>query len=371
MADNQAPETPPETLPPLQTIYFYLCSDCNLACRHCWISPKYQQKGTSESALDHILFNDIITRARPLGLQRVKLTGGEPLIHPHIIEILKYIQDAQLSLTMETNGIAMTSEIAGLIHECTKPFCSVSIDGIKGTHDSIRGVKGSFEQACRGAEFISGAGVPLQIIMTVMRFNKDEIESVTSLAKDLGAKSIKFNFVQPTERGELMHSRGETLTVPELIDLGEWMQNDLRKTAGISVFSSLPLAFRPLGMMFADPQGDCGVCGIHSILGVLSNGSYALCGIGESINELTFGDARKVDLVEVWSHNPVLKEIREHLPRDLKGVCAECVMKWRCLGSCIAQNYYSSGDLLSDFWFCHSAHEHGLFPVSRRIPARI
>lgn len=356
---------------PLNSIYFYLCGDCNLACRHCWISPKYQQKGTSTQALDKDLMYNIIEQARPLGLQTIKLTGGEPLIHPDITGILGYIRDQETGLVLETNGIAMTPEIAGLVSECRKPFCSVSIDGTSRTHDTIRGVKGSFEDACRGAKYISDAGVPLQIIMTVMRANRDEINDVVSLATDLGAESIKFNFVQPTERGELMHARGETLSVPELIELGTWMERDLRKTSELRIISGLPLAFRSLSAMFQDQRGGCGICGIHTVLGVLSNGSYALCGIGESIEELVFGDAGSVSLAEVWNNNPVLNDIRAQLPRNLKGICSECVMKWRCLGSCIAQNYYSSGDLLGDFWFCHDAREKGLFPATRTLPARI
>ncbi|MEI6293602.1 MAG: SynChlorMet cassette radical SAM/SPASM protein ScmF [Methanomicrobiales archaeon] len=370
MPDNAQENSTPERTFPLNSIYFYLCGDCNLACRHCWISPKYQQKGTSSQALDPGLMFNIITQARPLGLQTIKLTGGEPLIHPGITGILERVRDEKIGLVVETNGVAMTSRIAGLIRECEKPFCSVSIDGTSRTHDKIRGVKGSFEDACRGAKYLSDAGVPLQIIMTVMRANKDEIDDVVSIAADLGAESIKFNFVQPTERGELMHTRGETLSVPELIELGTWMERDLRKTSNLRVISGLPLAFRSLSAMFQDQRGGCGICGIHSVLGVLSNGSYALCGIGESTDELVFGDARSVSLEDVWNHNPVLNDIRTHLPRDLKGVCAECVMKWRCLGSCIAQNYYSSGDLLGDFWFCHSADDSGLFPDSRKIPAR-
>jgi hypothetical protein len=45
-------------------------------------------------------------------------------------------------------------------------------------------------------------------------------------------------------------------------------------------------------------------------------------------------------------------------------------MKHRCLGSCIAQNYYRSGDLFAPYWFCDLAEQAGLFPKSRQVPAR-
>ena len=109
----------------------------------------------------------------------------------------------------------------------------------------------------------------------------------------------------------------------------------------------------------------CGVCGIRGVLGVLADGSYALCGIGEHVPELVFGKAGRDGLAEVWGGNPVLRQIREGMPRRLEGVCGECLMKGVCLGSCIAQNYYRRRNLWAPFWFCEEARKSGLFPVTR------
>ncbi len=51
-------------------------------------------------------------------------------------------------------------------------------------------------------------------------------------------------------------------------------------------------------------------------------------------------------------------------------VCESCLMKQRCLGSCVAQNYYRSGDLFAPFWFCDLAQAADLFPESRQVPTR-
>ena len=84
--------------------------------------------------------------------------------------------------------------------------------------------------------------------------------------------------------------------------------------------------------MYGREGSGCGICGIYGILGVLANGSYALCGIGETVPELVFGHASKDPLADVWKDNPVLREIREGLPRRLGGICGECLMKGVCLG---------------------------------------
>ena len=65
------------------------------------------------------------------------------------------------------------------------------------------------------------------------------------------------------------------------------------------------------------------------------------------------------------SDHPVLREIREGMPRRLGGICGECLMKGVCLGNCIAQNYYRSRNLWAPFWYCEEASRMGLFPPSR------
>jgi SynChlorMet cassette radical SAM/SPASM protein ScmF len=357
-----------KTLPAytLNQIYFYLTQGCNLRCRHCWIAPKFQSGENVHPYLDLNLFRSILEQARPLGLSGIKLTGGEPLIHPHIMEILEIVQASQLNLTLETNGIACTPEIAASVAACRNSFTSVSLDGTDPqTHEWVRGVDGCFGDAVRGVRNLVAAGLRPQIILSVMRRNKDQVESVVRLAERLGAGSVKFNLVQPTARGENLHQSDETLSIKELLDLGRYVEAELSATTDLPLFFSHPEAFRPLGRIFGNNGSDCSVCGIFGILGVLGDGSYALCGIGEQVRDLVFGHAADDSLETVWNEHPTLKAIREGLPRRLHGICANCIMKFRCLGSCIAQNYYRDKDLWAPFWFCEEAHKLGLFPESR------
>jgi SynChlorMet cassette radical SAM/SPASM protein ScmF len=202
--------------------------------------------------------------------------------------------------------------------------------------------------------------------MTLMRRNVDQIEALVRLAESLGASSVKFNLVQPTARGGKMHEAGETLSIREVVRLGAWVENELSSATRISLHYSHPIAFRPLGRMYGRDGNGCSVCGICGILGVLGDGSYALCGIGETVPELVFGHASKDFLADVWRDSPVLREIREGLPRRLEGICGDCLMKGVCLGSCIAQNYSRSRNLWAPNGFCEEAHQEGLFPESRR-----
>ncbi len=352
--------------PPLSHIYFYLTEGCNLACRHCWIAPTFQTGERKYPSLDVDLFRSILTQAKALGMGAVKLTGGEPLLHPRIRELIEIVKAENLRLTMETNGVLCTPELARLIASSRNPFVSVSLDGADSdTHEWMRGVEGCFREALRGIRNLVDAGIRPQVIMSIVRRNREQMEHVVRLAEITGASSVKFNLVQPTARGERMHEEQETLSIEELVATGHWVETTLASSSSIRLHYSHPAAFRPQSKMFA-PDGGCGTCGIFSILGVLANGSYALCGIGEQVPEFIFGHAAKDTLADVWRDAPMLREIREGLPARLEGVCGTCLMRRMCLGSCIAQNYYTHKNLWAPFWFCDQAERVGIFPRSRQ-----
>ena len=348
----------------LNQIYFYLTAGCNLACRHCWLAPRFDADGTNYPSLPVELFEAAIREAKPLGLNTVKLTGGEPLLHPQIIQLLEIVRREELSLTMETNGLLCTPAMAKEIVKSPDRFVSVSIDGADAaTHEWVRGVPGCFDKACQAVRNLTAVDTPPQVIMTVMRCNVDQVEAVARLAEALGASSVKFNVAQPTARGERLHEKDEALSIAELIQLGRHVEMELALTTGMSLFFDYPLAFRPLSRM---EGGDgCDTCGILGILGVIPTGHYALCGIGEQIAELVFGAVGKDPLEAVWQESQILKDLREGMPNRLGGVCARCLMRHLCLGSCIAQNYYEAGNLWAPYWFCQRAEEARLFPSSR------
>ena len=342
-----------------------------MACRHCWIAPAFNQEDRSEKALPYDIFVGIINEAMNLGLHSVKLTGGEPLIHPDILRIFQYIRDHDLGLTIESNGVAVTPHIAELITSCRSHFISVSIDGLKESHEWMRGVNGSFERVTAGMRTLVKAGIHPQVIMAVAQQNKHDIADLAQYAESLGAGSVKFNFVTPTARGERMEREGGTVPVEEQIHLAGWIQHELQDQVKIPLLTNLPFAFSPLSTLFG-PDGNCGRCGIFSILGVLYDGTYALCGIGTSVPDLCFGKAGTDKLKDVWEETPVLNEIRAHLPRDLKGICSRCLVKNVCLGQCVANNYYVNRDLLAGHKFCEDVLAAGMFPVSRLadVPVR-
>jgi SynChlorMet cassette radical SAM/SPASM protein ScmF len=270
---------------------------------------------------------------------------------------------------VETNGVLLTPELAKAVAACRNPHISVSLDGAEAeTHEWVRGVPGCFEAALKGISYLVQAGLKPQIIFSMMRENRHQMEAVVRLAQKLGAGSVKFNVIQASPRSDVMQANEETLSVPEVIELGHWVEEELSKNVDLSLIFHYPPAFRRLSLLCEGNGSNFCPCGIRNIIGVLADGSYALCGIGGHVPELVFGHAARDSLADVWNNHPVLREIREGLPERLTGICGECLLRHRCLGACLAQNYYVASNLWAPYWFCDQAEAAGLFPASRKRP---
>jgi len=354
----------PEGVPPLTQYYFYLTAGCNLACQHCWLSPSYQKDGGTGGHLEYQLFELALDEAIPLGLNSVKLTGGEPLLHPDFIPIVDLLKEKELGLTIETNGTLVTAEIARHLRQhSTLGHISVSVDGDNAdTHDRFRSVSGSFERAVDGIKYLVAEGYRPQVIMSLHHNNVDEIAGLVSSAQEWGAGSVKFNLVQPAGRGEGLIQRGQVLDINRLVALGKWVENDLQQGVSIPLHYSWPRVFHSLDYLLNRSDGSCS---IHNILGVLANGTLAMCGIGMEVPDLVYGQLGVDRVADVWANNPVLTQLRQDIPANLEGVCGACLFKNQCLGSCVANNYLLSGHLTAPYWFCQQALDAGLLPLSR------
>ena len=355
----------PEGVPPLTSLYVYASGSCNLACRHCWIDPQYQGSSGDNGLhvpLEHV--RKAIREAKPLGLGSVKLTGGEPTLHPQFRELVTLIDETGLNITVETNGTLVDDDLAAFLKATPNfSFISVSVDGVDAeTHDALRGVRGSHEQALDGIKALVKAGFRPQIICTLHKGNVAQVDEMVALAEELGCGSVKFNLVQEMGRGEDF-AEEQGLGVDECIALGRRVERELVPRSKVRIFFDIPFAFRPLPRLL---KGSLDRCGVLGILGLLSGGELSLCGVGVTVPELLYGHVARDDVRDVWCDSPGLVELRAQVPAQLEGVCGQCLHRDMCLGSCVANNFYATGRLNAPYQFCDRAEALGLFPASRK-----
>jgi SynChlorMet cassette radical SAM/SPASM protein ScmF len=355
----------PKGVPPLRSLYLYLSGSCNLACRHCWISPTYQPAGAENGRHVKVEYVEKAVReAKPLGLRSVKLTGGEPTLHPQFREIVTGIAQEEIMIMMETNGTLIDDDLALFLRQTPgMTHISVSVDGVDAeSHDALRAVPGSFERSVAGIRSLVEAGIRPQLICSLHQENVAQMGAMVALAEELGCHSIKFNYIQAMGRGESF-TEEHGLDIEEVIDSHRRVEDELAKRSKIPVHYNIPYAFFSLSRLLDDRLSRCGVRGL---LGMLSGGELSLCGVGVTIPELIYGHIETDSLRDVWYHSPGLIQLRELIPMQLEGICEQCLHRDICLGSCVALNYHETGKLNAPYVFCERADALGLFPASRK-----
>ncbi len=152
---------------------------CNLTCQHCFISCS-----PTNHKFDLISREDVLRRleeSRELGVKEYYFTGGEPFIHPHLVEILE--RTLQIGpATVLTNGTLLCPEAIRRLAEAEARSrysleFRVSIDGYSPEmNDPIRG-EGTFARAMHGVRLLLERGF-LPIITVAQTWEDDRTEDV-------------------------------------------------------------------------------------------------------------------------------------------------------------------------------------------------
>jgi len=341
----------------LRTIYFYITGGCNLRCRHCWITPD-----SNKDDIDTEGVKELVRQAVAMGVKHIKLTGGEPFLRKDIFEILHFMKEKDIGLTIETNGTFISDKEAMELKSLNVFHISVSIDSFDSKfHDDFRGLKGSFDASTKAIKALRKAGFNPQMITSLYKENIKDVEHIAIFAESIGAGSLKLNPISAIGRGKDMDNNRQLLTIEELLELERNIDTFIQKKVKIPILLDIPLAFKKLEYI----KKHRGICGLLNIIGILSDGTISICGIGTQVPALNMGNIRRDRLKDIWGNNKILISIREDIPDNLEGVCSKCIFKRLCLGKCRADAYYRTSKLTAPFYFCQEAYEKGLFPEVR------
>ncbi len=75
-------------------------SVCNFRCVYCYAS----ENGSQRNELTKEEFQDVITQAKELGARKIIVLGGEPMLYPHIMEMIRFIRGLDMDVELFTNG---------------------------------------------------------------------------------------------------------------------------------------------------------------------------------------------------------------------------------------------------------------------------
>ena len=205
-------------------VYIEITSLCNLRCIHC-----YNDSGVNKGTISFSTYKNLLDQLDVSSDFSVTISGGEPLLHPQIWDILTYTCQKKVNALIITNATLINEEIAKKIFDLGIKV-QVSLNGRnESEHDVLCG-SGSFKKTMRGLKCLINAGVKNIIIRCVLsQINKTTIEKfIGDMSKltnyiDIGTLSImgrgknvaQYN-IPLLEKNEILHKLNKSPFIVEL-----------------------------------------------------------------------------------------------------------------------------------------------------------
>lgn len=159
-------------------VVWNLTRRCNLHCLHCYASAQDKESpGELSTQEGRGLIDDLAGYGVPVLL----FSGGEPLLHPDLLELAHYAAQKGIRPVLSTNGTLLSRRQALELKEAGFSYVGVSLDGLEKAHDRFRGKQGAFRQALAGLGYCREAGLRTGLRLTLTRFNAPELPGIFDL----------------------------------------------------------------------------------------------------------------------------------------------------------------------------------------------
>jgi cyclic pyranopterin phosphate synthase len=289
-----------------------ITDSCNYKCVYC----RTGEVGAQYPELDIAEYLRLIRLFVGVGITKVRLTGGEPLLRRGLVEMVQELAQMRtlaghpLDLALTTNGHLLES-LAGPLKAAGLNRVTVSMDAVDApTFERITRVPGSFRKMLAGIRAARAAGLtPLKINCVLLRgFNDDQVEAFAHFAReeDVVVRFIEF---MPLEEGRLW---SPDIVVPlaeivsriaKVLPLVELPAREPSETARRYSFAD---GVGEIGIIAPVTQAFCGAC---SRLRLTSDGKIRTCLFSQVEHDL-YGRMRAGETDA---------ELREYILRTVQG----------------------------------------------------
>jgi cyclic pyranopterin phosphate synthase len=156
---------------------------CNFRCVYCMPETGMQWLPKSD-ILSYEEITDIVRQLAPLGLRRLRITGGEPTIRPQIHELVRMLRAVHgiTDIALSTNGVRLPAT-ARLLRAAGLDRVNMSVDSLRADRIAHIARRNLGFDPVRSARAAQDAGLdPVKLNMVVMRgINDDEVEDLARL----------------------------------------------------------------------------------------------------------------------------------------------------------------------------------------------
>jgi radical SAM protein len=313
---------------------------CDLACVHCRASAQPERHPFELSTEEG---KQLIDQIAALEVPVFVLTGGDPIKRPDLFELIAHAKQAgvRVSLTPSATPL-LTRDIVVRLKDAGLARLAVSLDGARAaTHDSFRGMSGSYARTLDAIRWAGEIGLPVQINTTFSRRNIGEIDEIVALMESLKITLWSVFFLVPTGRGKL----------DELLD-GEEVEAvfaklyRLSKTASFDIKTTEAQHYRRYALQQRTAECRTGAGGLahnktpdaigRAPRGLNDGKGFVFISHTGEVYPSGFlpfaaGSIRQETLATIYRESPLFRNLRD--TSLLEGKCGACEYKQICGGS--------------------------------------
>lgn len=163
-------------------VFNFRCK-CNMCCDFCFIPF---EDNSSLGDLKH--WKEIIDYLLKYNPKIITFGGGDPLNAPKFLELVKYTKSKGLNIHVDTNGIALNSNMYSDIITFIDVL-GLPLDGVQNVHDTLRNYKGHYNIVMDHLNFFNKNNYKVKINTVITKYN---YESLIELAKILNEYNIQY-----------------------------------------------------------------------------------------------------------------------------------------------------------------------------------
>ena len=330
---------------------------CNYNCLHCFNAADNAPIMTEWSFDDTV---DLLKQAQECGIQSFTITGGEPMVHPRFMDIVREIYGRDMFIEeLNTNGFFINQKV---LDEFAKigcdPLIKISFDGI-GCHDWMRDRKGAEQRTLDAMQLCIDNGFKVMAQTQVHRRNLHTIFPTVEKLDSMGVSTTRL--IRTTEAPRWNDNAPDSCLgieeyYGEMLDFAERYKNsDMKMEIMIWQFMQLHPKSRsyqlePVKCPSGEYKATDPMCkGTRGLIGVTSSKDVVPClqmsGYYEE-HGIHLGNLGETPLKELLTGSDFLSEVCTNLHkfRKANSKCDECkYFRW-CCGGCPALGLLFTGD---------------------------
>ena len=216
---------------------------CNLRCLHCYSfsAPEERDQLSAQS------LHDVLDDAAALGYKVASFSGGEPVLHHHLGQLLVRAKELGFRTTVTSNGMLLDEKRMTMLTGYTDVL-AISLDGVPESHNRMRASNEAFERMQANLERIRQSGITFGFIFTLTQYNVNEIDWVARFAVEQGARLLQIHPLEEVGRANqlLVGSRPDEMESA----FAYLVAQRLRQMYGERLFVQLDIFHRDLVKQF-------------------------------------------------------------------------------------------------------------------------